>query len=510
MKRLINLIQRNTLLTLGVFTWVEGLVFNILYWLEPSSAKNAWLGGFSRGRVLMGGGAALMLVFLSILLFIWFFKPASLNFTERKVSDCLARSTGRQGIWFGGMLIAGLTALILILGWSGNFLNLPPIFYALFAKIYPFIIWAGLFGLQLLFFVLYRIKQFSSAPLIYDEICLAALIALCAGLFLIQAVTLFFRFQPPYVFDQFVWTYTKTAYTVVHPIILVFWILSGILLFVFYKKSPSSKKLVLMSFAWFFLAQLLIPIAGFTGQAAGLERYLQSPISHVLYSACSENPGYARTLSDYDGYFNQDFWLGTKPAGYFIFYSILKDFSAIFNQGDCYNGLANLIYWLFPFLSALSIFFIQKIIKEIYGSVNPLAGLLFFTLPNLLFFTLIADQALYPLLFIISVWLSIKVIQQNQQFLYAIFLGALLYLNVFLSFSLLPSLGFCAIWFLLNLWVNKQKKQRLLLLRQALIVFATFLLFSLIIWGLTGYAPWGRYFSAFSNHRGIKQIQFLS
>ena len=128
-----------------------------------------------------------------------------------------------------------------------------------------------------------------------------------------------------------------------------------------------------------------------------------------------------------------------------------------------------------------------------------------FTLPNVLFFTLIADQAIYPFLFTLTLLLTIKTTQNPHYFLPSL-LGLLLYIDCFISFSLIPAIGFVGIWFILNYWVG-QKDTKKKLLKQGLVVAANFLVVYLLVMSLSGYNPWIRCQNAFSNHRAIKQFQ---
>jgi len=60
-------------------------------------------------------------------------------------------------------------------------------------------------------------------------------------------------------------------------------------------------------------------------------------------------------------------------------------------------------------------------------------------LPNVLLIQLYMDQTLYPLLFVLVIWLIVIAVDKNA-ILYSVMTGLLLYLSIFVSFSLIPAI----------------------------------------------------------------------
>jgi hypothetical protein len=68
-------------------------------------------------------------------------------------------------------------------------------------------------------------------------------------------------------------------------------------------------------------------------------------------------------------------------------------------------------------------------------------ALLYLCLPNVLLMQLYMDQTLYPLLFVLVIWLVVRAVDRDA-ISYSILAGVLLFLSVFVSFSLIPAIFF--------------------------------------------------------------------
>jgi hypothetical protein len=109
------------------------------------------------------------------------------------------------------------------------------------------------------------------------------------------------------------------------------------------------------------------------------------------------------------------------------------------------------------------------------------APILYIFCPNVILFSLFADQAIYPLLFLLSVWLIILTIQRAS-FVWAFILGAFLYAAVFFAFTMLPLYLFAAIYLGLDYWMNRQRRSIRTAIRTALgIAAGTALLYAVFL-----------------------------
>jgi len=164
----------------------------------------------------------------------------------------------------------------------------------------------------------------------------------------------------------------------------------------------------------------------------------------VIYSACYENPGVLNLISNYDLYKGSDFWLGTQAPGYLLFYVLIAKFLILVfpKISICFSAVSlfgNAFFPIFVFLSAILII---KIGLKIGLKNSTLSALFFLIIPNIVFYSLVADQFLYPFIFLMIVWISI----QSEKWWTGLFAGVLLYLALFISFKMIPAVAFFVFW----------------------------------------------------------------
>ena len=486
---------------------LEGLILGGLYWLEPSSAKNAWIMGLSREKLLAGGAVLLLWAGLCALFLSWVVRPAALLKAQAALQAQLGSTRSspiRQALPLGLSLLAGLSCAYLAAGVGGGLDPSTP-FQAVFSKMGLLAAWLALAALQGLA-LLWACAGSSGQPIIHREAAAWGLVGLGGLLTGLHWATLLLQLRWPYLFDQFVWSFSSPAYFPLHLLILAgFTLLAFALLFLPRSRRWAVPTLLALA-AWFYGLQMLAPLGSPAHLDDNLARYSASPISHVLYSVCSETPAYAPLLRSYDRLLGDDFWLGTKPPGYVLFYTLLRDASSAV-PGGCAATLPRLVFFLFPLLSALCLLPLAGLARQLDLTAGlPLAGLLLFSLPNMLFFSLIADQALYPLLFTLTLWLTLETTRRASWRL-ALLLGGLLYLDIFLSFSLLPLLGFVGLWWLFSFFNSPAARRPLIKL--GLWVALGFGGFFILFYAAGGYNAWTRYQNAFSSHRAIKPIRSI-
>ena len=496
--------KKYDLLIITSLILLQGILIEVLYWMEPSSTRNAWIGGLSRERFIIGGLFLLILAGLMGLIIRWVVRPENLRYVQGSLVQRLKKPFFRWMTLLACGLLLGVTGIYLAMGWWGR-LDPTSFFNLTFNKIDLLAVWLALAALQGLALLLWLAFQQPETTPTHGELAACTLVLLACLLSGMQWLTLIFHLQWPYLFSQFIWTFVQTPYTLLHPLIWAAFTLFGAgLLFL-----PRSRRGVLVGWvllaAWAYALQLLIPQISLSHTADVLQRYNASPISHVIYSVCKENPGYSVILRQYDSLMGNDFWLGTKPPGYMLFYTLLRDGAALAGWQDCTSTLPTLVMFLFPLLAVLTLLPLHALSRSLDGEDSlPLGVALLFSLPNVIFFTLIADQALYPFLFTLTLWLTVETTRRSSASL-ALLLGILLYLDIFVSFSLLPVLGFVGLWWCLALgWSPKNQRPRLLMLAAAA-AFGFGLIFTLFLL-VGGYNPWVRYLNAFSSHRSIKQV----
>lgn len=243
-------------------------------------------------------------------------------------------------------------------------------------------------------------------------------------------------------------------------------------------------------------------------------KYAKAAVSEELQSVCQAHESLLESVRNYDALYGDNFWLGTKPPGFFSFYALVKAGVGLIRPAiltdpqACFVTLTKNFAYFLPFFAALllaPLYFIQKQIAS--QSFPFISALIYISAPSVILMTLLTDQFLFPLLFTIYLLLLTLMITR-QSILFAFMAGCMAYLLVFVSFSLLPIFGLTVIWLFVDYWINRQNRN----LRTIFLLLAAFfgglLLTSLLVWRLAGYNPLARYQLAFQKHREIKQFEF--
>jgi|GEM_PF-6409818 len=195
------------------------------------------------------------------------------------------------------------------------------------------------------------------------------------------------------------------------------------------------------------------------------ERYFST--YHQVYPlyASQNEAGILENIREYESRYGNHLFTNTKPPGLMAFYigldKLVNGSHPEYNQQQRYERLSNAITAIFPALAMMIVFpiyiFAKRLLGESGGLAPILSPLLYILCPNIILFSLFADQAVYPLLFLVGIGLSIIVIKQ-QSFMLAFLFGMLLYLAIFFAFTMLPLYLFTAIYFLLDYWYNRRDR----------------------------------------------------
>ncbi len=173
------------------------------------------------------------------------------------------------------------------------------------------------------------------------------------------------------------------------------------------------------------------------------ESYAKSP--HKIYAEyASTGEGFFETIINYETLLGHGNFASTKPPGLVGLYILLEKISFAVNPSplahERFFRLTRLIAWTFPFISMLVVYPLSSLGKRFLGEKNAIIpALLYLCLPNVLLIQLYMDQTLYPLLFVLVIWLVVRAVDKNA-LLSSFAAGMLLYVSVFISFSLIPAL----------------------------------------------------------------------
>ncbi len=194
----------------------------------------------------------------------------------------------------------------------------------------------------------------------------------------------------------------------------------------------------------------------------------------------------------------------SKPPGALIFYTLADKAANIFTPNDTpqnkYQRFINFAVFLFPLLSYLVLIPLYGISRHLLPEkYSNLPGMLFVFLPNINLVTMHLDQALYPLLAAVQLWLLAEAIRKNN-YLFAALSGFALYISLYITFSLAFMLPFLLITAaVLNFFYNGSKKLRTLTTHITSLL-AGFLLTALIMNISTNYDILQRFTKAMQFH----------
>jgi hypothetical protein len=432
--------NKNHLKILVFLSALEGFFAAFFVFKLPSEIKNAWLWGFSKARILMGGcilSAALILLIVSLLFFL----------NDRKSSGFVQ---GIQRFLEKGnnLLVVLLTLadilifnLLFVLAANTPMGNVSPI--AL--RVQSVAVWVALMILQVIGLLISSAWEKIRQHAFWNRAALkqTLLILLLISSAFSQWMILIFRI--PVFSIQYGWYWkfiNKTGFFYFDWLIPVI-ILILIFLARHYLKNPKVTFLNLLPLV-IFGALLQFGFAYIEGGSFETlrESYAKSP--HKFYAEYAANSaGFVETIKNYETILGQGSFSGTKPPGLVGLYILLEKISYTLNPSplahERFYRLTRLIAWIFPFVSTLIIYPLSSLGKRFLGKENAIIpALLYLCLPNVLLIQLFMDQTLYPLLFILIIWFIIRAVDRNAIF-NSITAGLLLYVSAFISFSLLPA-----------------------------------------------------------------------
>jgi hypothetical protein len=163
------------------------------------------------------------------------------------------------------------------------------------------------------------------------------------------------------------------------------------------------------------------------------------------------------SIQRYEELFAVHAFTSTKPPGLMAFYigldHIVNGYPSAFSDEVRTERLSQVVTYGFPVL-ALSMIpllyaFARRLTEGSRGMVPSMAPLLFVLAPSAVLFSLFPDQAIYPSVFLLGVWLTITIINRQSLF-WAFVLGGAFYLLVFFAFTMLPLYPFAGIYLILH------------------------------------------------------------
>jgi len=239
------------------------------------------------------------------------------------------------------------------------------------------------------------------------------------------------------------------------------------------------------------------------------QRFIYSGHKQYALHAC-DMPPLVGTATNYEALFGGAMYLGTKPPGIMVFYILAQKASNLVNPAadfdSCVLESTAFAAYVFPLLSVLALIPLFALSRSLLGSEAAfLPCILYIFCPNVLLMHLETDQFLFPLLFMVGLYL-VNLALARRSIKWALGAGGYFYLAAFFSFSLLPLLPLALLWVGLDYVLNRQQRR----LNESLKVLAglgmglaiLFLFFRFFL----NYDVFLRYTNALIYHREIKEF----
>lgn len=425
----------------------------------PSMEKNAFLFGYSSGRILTGGSVlAAVLFFLAAGVYLRL-KPESSRKLQSRVSEYLIPDTRR--FLSVSLLLVGLPLVIysglLVLYFTPVNPVWPPL-QVVVDRALAAIIWFSAVPLHLwgVLAVLWsRVeKKESLKDAGINRVLFVLTILVLTG---IQWWTLLLRSnwirQVGSWFRKYRFNGLQPSYALLVPLFLlsvlaVNWLVKS--------KARMQVKLVVV----FVIGAVLLTGFAFaegTGFDFFVKEYIISEFHHETLWACEYQGGILDAIRNYEEHFSDTLWYGTKPPGLLALYMMAREGISLVHpvvqtdKAACLWGITTALAYLAPILSFLSLVPLVLAAESLLGSGKGSgAGLLYVSIPSVLLMVLKPDQFIYPFFFAVPVFFLARMLETGKNRKTALasgFLaGSMMYIAIFVSFSLLPLLGLAAAW----------------------------------------------------------------
>lgn len=511
-KSLLILAENNMIFSVNR-KWVErtlwlsaltGLLLLATSLAQPSEPGNAWLAGYSKARVLL---AVVMLVGVMAALGAAVSARARMRWFDGgllRLEQFLSASDEKLlSISLGlgaGILLFSIAIPLSFFPLGGDWGALPVVLQ----RIRALLLWGAFVVAEALLLLFFRFKsryacrEFWSLAVLARFLLVFGLLALT----FFHWVVLFFQLSVYTSLDGWFFYFrprSEHRYEWLFPFLL-----TGSLGLAFFltRRTRGGFALALLML-WGYLLQM-----GFMWMEWGsLERMGEKYI--VRYAAYAEAiataPPLLELMREYQSLYGENIYTGTKTPGFMLVYWLAQRIADALPANEQVPPLNMVITLAFPALATLVVLPLAALAQDLLGADKRfMPPLLYFSFPGVLLISLFLDQALYPAVFILLVWLAVRLAEGGNPW-HALALGALLYLALFLAFALLPAVFMVFLLLGLHFLLFGRTRAafwRILLLAGGLVVgfLAAYLLFSSIL----GYDALSRYLEAVQTHRLAK------
>ncbi len=215
---------------------------------------------------------------------------------------------------------------------------------------------------------------------------------------------------------------------------------------------------------WFL--QIGVGIMSGGGFASVGDRYFSTYHKAYVSRASQNHLTILDNLRQYENLYGSHAFTSTKPPGLMAFYvgleQLINGYPSDSPDDLRFERFSGFITYAFPLIAMSMVFliyaFARRFLQNTTASVPSLASFLYVLCPNVVLFSLFADQAIYPPIFLLGVWFILLAIRR-QSIAWGFLVGILLYGAVFLAFTMLPLYVFAGIFLIMDYWLNREQRQ---------------------------------------------------
>jgi hypothetical protein len=470
-----------------IATTVEGIVAFIWLFRIPSEETSAWLFGFSWLRLLTGAATLLPVLFLSVISVRALLQETYVERLLKKLEEIL----DKDNVAFH--LLALLSA---ILGF-GIFLHLivnssigedHDQLIAIYQRSASLVLWmiaisAQSIALLLIFYSeIYRKRLRSDPSILIRE---GVFITFLFFAFLHWSI-LFFSID--WFHRMYGWFFGFKKQQVSNPaIFLILMFISALVVWITLKYPLRWRRNLLLLICLGYGFQIGFGFFEGEGWESIRTRYVVRGRSRHA-EVVSRDTFDIRSIQDFEKNFANIYrFLSTKPHGYLVVYAATRGLFDLLplniSGDDRFEHLTRFMAVIYPLIAMMVLPLLLRIARRVLSEEDAISPLILYVcFPGVILFTLQLDQVIFPVLFTAGILLGIRV-SENRSWLLSLFVGAFLYLAIFVSFSLIPLIFFLGAYLFLSTMFSDQRGRSkwLEMLRKGGLWLASFMAVHLIM-----------------------------
>jgi hypothetical protein len=244
--------------------------------------------------------------------------------------------------------------------------------------------------------------------------------------------------------------------------------------------------MLVFALGWFL--QIGVGLMASDGFASMADRYFSTYHKAYVVRASENHFTILENIQRYEQIYGGDAFTNTKPPGLMTLYigadQLINGYPSAYSDVARYERLSAFVTFGFPLIAMCMVVllyaFARRGLRSASDLVPGVTPFLYVIAPAVALFSLFPDQAIYPLVFLLGVWLTVLVVRSGS-IVWAFLLGLFLYCAVFFAFTMLPLYPFVGLYLLLDGWRDhargRWRRQAWMALAVAAGTLALYLLF---------------------------------